>query len=228
MTVYANCNFAQREFVLFDFDGTLANTKPGLVRVATQVLSDFGMSPEEIGDASRLVGPPFPEAFSLVYGLSAADAVQVTRAFRALYDTVGPEDFPLFPGGQAMLESLKAAGKKLSTASSKREVQVMHMLRAQGIIHLFDAVIGKQNDAQGSKPFVIGRALQELGATAENTVMVGDRNYDVAGAHELGIPCVCVLFGTATKQELLDAQVDALVHSNEELTALLTTGSCER
>ncbi|WP_051353827.1 HAD family hydrolase [Atopobium fossor] len=224
MTVYSSCSFAQREFVLFDFDGTLADTKPGLVRVAHKVLSDFGMSPAEIGDASRLVGPPFPEAFCVVYGLSAADAARITAAFRAQYNNVGPEDFPLFPGGKTMLEALKASGKKLSTASSKREEQVIRMLREQGIIHLFDAVVGKQNDAQGSKQFVINRALKELGATAQHTVMVGDRSYDVAGAHQMGIPCVCVLFGTASQQELLDAQADAIVHSNEELTEVLTSG----
>ena len=221
MTVYSTHTFAQRSFVLFDFDGTLADTKAGLVRVARQVLSDFGMSDAEIGDASRLVGPPFPEAFSLVYGLSASDAARITKAFRELYDTVGPQDFPLFPGGEDMLQALKAAGKKLSIASSKRETQVVHMLHQQGVFHLFDAIAGKQDDNQGAKPFVIARALEKLGASADNTVMVGDRKYDVEGAHKFGIPCVCVLFGTAPEQELLDAKVDALVHSNKALSELL-------
>ena len=68
-----------RRLVIFDFDGTVADTKPCIVETARRALLDFGMAEEDLGDLGRLVGPPFPYAYTLVYGLSEADAAEVTR-----------------------------------------------------------------------------------------------------------------------------------------------------
>ena len=72
-------DIAHRPCIAWDFDGTLGDTLPAIVETARTVLLGFGMRPDELGDLSRLVGPPFPQAFSQVYGLSEADAAEVTR-----------------------------------------------------------------------------------------------------------------------------------------------------
>lgn len=215
---------AERGVVLFDFDGTLADTKPAIVAVARHVLAEWGLTDEEIGDAGRLVGPPFPAAFSQVYGMSEADAAEVTRRYRAIYNNLGPETYPLFPGVPELLDELRAHGRRLALATSKNDALARRMVRDQGIEGRFDAVVGKVRDGRGAKRIIISDALAALGAAPDEAVMVGDRFYDVEGALEVGLPCVGVLFGTATREELEGAGAAAVVGSCEELAGVLLGG----
>ena len=59
-----------RPVIIFDFDGTLADTEGHIVAAATRALSEAGFTPEQMGDVSRVVGPPYPGAFAAVYGVS--------------------------------------------------------------------------------------------------------------------------------------------------------------
>ena len=96
---------AGRKLVIFDFDGTLADTVPSIVSTARAVLSRHGLTDEAMGDLKRLVGPPFPQAYEWVYGFSAEEAAQITAEYRALYGTIGAAAWPLFPGIREMLRT---------------------------------------------------------------------------------------------------------------------------
>ena len=66
---------ANRRCVVFDYDGTIADTKPAIVDTATKVLLDWGIPQNEVAQkVGDLIGPPFPQAFSMVFGVSADDA----------------------------------------------------------------------------------------------------------------------------------------------------------
>lgn len=192
-----------RGVVLFDFDGTLADTAPGIAATARWALLEHGMAEDELGDLTRLVGPPFPQAFSLLYGLSAEEATQVTASYRAAYEALGPDAWPLFDGVRELLGDLRAAGRRLAVASSKRQALLDRALDDTGLRGLVDACLGKDSDAEASKASVISRALGELGADPADAVMVGDRDLDVVAARACGLPCVGVTYaGTAAPGEL--------------------------
>lgn len=208
--------------IVFDFDGTLANTLPSIVATARQVLKEYGMSEVEMGDVSRLVGPPFPQAFNLLYGVSMDDAIAITERYRELYDLVGKDAWPLFDGVQSLLAKLRAAGKKLAIASSKKQSLVARALEDNDAYEAFDAVCGKLNDIDYSKADAIAAALRALGATSADALMVGDRMYDAHAAHELGIPCVGATWGGAgSTEELVEAGCVAVVDTVDELAELL-------
>ena len=207
-------------FALFDFDGTRADTTPGIVEAATETLLEWGMTPEEMGDVARLVGPALPGAFRLVYGVSEADDAELTARYRFRYEQLGPESYPLFPGMGALLDGLRAAGWKLAVATSKRQWRCEAMLDALGVRNRFDIICG-QTDGVRDKPTLIGRALAELHAPADMAVMVGDRKYDVEGAAANGIACVGVHFGATPRSELEDAGATVVVDSVAELEAAL-------
>ena len=215
-------DLASRPCVLFDFDGTLADTKSGIVATAERVLRDWGLTDEEIGDAGRLVGPPFPAAFTEVYGMTAADAEEVTRRYRAVYETLGPETHPLFDGIPELLRALKASGRRIATASAKRQVMVREMLEDAGVADLFDAVVGQTDPTRSDKATLVGQALDALGCAADDAVMVGDRFYDVEGARANGVPCVGVRYGaTSAPGELADAGAAVVVDTVDELSRAL-------
>lgn len=212
-----------RKLVIFDFDGTLANTIPGIVSTARTVLLGFGLAEEDLGDLRRLVGPPFPQAFSLVYGLSEADAAEVTRRYRQIYDGLGPESWPAFPGMPQLLADLKAAGRLLAVASSKRHQLLQRCVRGAGIYDLFDLVRGKDQDTGGlTKGQLVADEVRQLGLTPADALMVGDRHFDVEAAREAGLPCVGVYYGeTAPEGELEEAGACAIAHTMDELRACL-------
>lgn len=212
----------ERDYVLFDFDGTLADTMPAIVATAVRTLTEWGMSEDEIGDARRLVGPPFPAAFSMVYGVSEADAAEICRRYRAIYRELGSDSYPLFEGIAELLDRLRAAGRHLAIATSKNDPNVQRMVDGLGIRDRFDAVVGKVRDGRGAKQVIIADALAALGCTSDQAVMVGDRFYDVGGALAVGMPTVGVLFGkTAPRSELVDAGAAAVVETPAELGDVL-------
>ena len=213
-----------RPVVLFDLDGTLANTKPGIIATARAALSAWGMGEEEMGDLGRLIGPAFPYAYCDIYGVSRADAEEITRLYRERYARLGREAYPLFGGMAELLADLRAQGRVLAVASSKRRDFVERILADDGVAHLFSHVSASMDAAHADKPTLIREALRALSARPEDAVMVGDRFYDVAGAREVGVPCVGVLFGTATREELEGAGAAQVVTSVDELRRALVGG----
>lgn len=211
-----------RRLVIFDFDGTLANTVPVIVRTARTVLARHGLTDDDMGDLTRLVGPPFPQAYSLVYGFSEDEAAQITAEYRAIYRTIGPEAWPLFDGVAGLLRRLRAAGRLTAVASSKQMPMVRTALADNRIADLFDLALGKSSDAEGDKVALIARTLRELGVSADGAVMVGDRHHDVEAAAACGVPCVGVTYGgTGTVEELMGAGAWACADTVEELGRVL-------
>lgn len=215
-------SLASRPCVLFDFDGTLADTKRCIVETATEVLLGFGLSREEIGDAGRLVGPPFPAAFTLVYGLSEEDAAEVTRRYRAIYSKLGPESHPLFAGIYELLNELREQGRMLAIVSSKNYKLIDAALADAGIEGLFDAVVASRDPKDVGKQALVTRALEELDCAPHDAVMVGDRFYDIEGACACGVASLGVYLGnTAPEGELEGAGATAVAHSVAEMRAVL-------
>lgn len=214
---------ANRRCVVFDYDGTIADTKPAIVDTATKVLLDWGIPQDEVAHkVGDLIGPPFPQAFSMVFGVSAADASEITRRYREIYFQKGVDAWPLFPGIATMVQHLRKAGRKTCIASSKLHTLIMRGVADNNATELFDAAIGSQKGVVETKEEAIRAAIAATGCSPDEAVMVGDRFHDVQGATAVGIPCVGVLFGnTGTREELVSAGATAVVDTTAELEAVL-------
>lgn len=215
-------DLSKKKLVVLDFDGTLADSMPGIVRTATAVMHEHGWTDEALGDVRRIVGPPFPQAFTLVYGLSEEEAMQVTQEYRAVYQNLGRAGWPLFDGMEQLLRDLKAAGKLLGTASSKRQFLLDLGLETNGVLDLFDLPLAKQTDGADPKSAILGRVLDRLGVAPADAVMVGDRRFDIEAGHANGVDSVGVLYGnTATRAELEEAGAEAIADTVDDLRRIL-------
>jgi len=210
-----------RPCILFDLDGTLLDTRDYIIATATQVLSERGMTAEEMGDVGRLVGPPFPAGFTIIYGMSEADAQATAERYRELFRARGATAYPLFPGVPEMLGNLACDGRRLAVTSSRMQALCERFLADDGVAERFEAIVGKRDPAHADKATLVAETLDALGVQPDEAVMVGDRFYDVEGAHAVGVPCVAVLFGTAPRRELEDAGAEAIVESVAELERVL-------
>lgn len=209
-----------RPVVLFDFDGTVADTQPAIFRVVREVLSRRGyeMSDEQL---LPLIGPPLEEGIRSICDIDAAGALEVASEYRALFEaTVTADEVPLLPGMGDLLDALHAEGRRLAVATSRVEASAMDLISKLGVTR-FDAIAGRVPGIRYSKAESIAAALDMLGAVADDAVMIGDRKYDVLGASALGIPCVGLYSGAAEAGELEGAGAVAVCRSVDEVASFL-------
>lgn len=214
-------NLHDRPVIIFDFNGTLANTEDYIVAAATQTLSEAGFTPEQMGDVSRVVGPPYPGAFATIYGVSEEEDLAITNRYFELYDWKSPASHELYPGMRALLEDLTKHGRKLAIASSKTRMRLGFCVKDLGLDSLFSCVFAKEDVDGGGKAELIRMVMEKLGASADQCVMIGDRFYDIQGARSVGAASIGVTFGTHKRTEVEEAGADAVVDSVDELREAL-------
>ena len=206
-----------RPVVLFDFDGTVADTGRAVMTSTRKTLAARGFSEAQMGDLRRMIGPPLWKSFHDFYGFSREESEVVANEYRALFEELGPEDYPVFPGIPGLLDGLVARGRRLAVATSRLEGKAIEMVHELGLSR-FEAIVG-MNPPQGreTKADSIRYALAVLGASPTDAVMIGDRYNDVEGAHAMGVPCIGIYTGAAKPGEHESAGADAVMHSVEEL-----------
>ena len=130
--------------------------------------------------------------------------------------------WPLFEGMRNLIDDLHAAGKKVAVASSKNLPMLEIGLKDNNLIGVLDAYAGRIDEAATDKITAIAHVMRQLGFDASESVMVGDRRFDMEAAFPNQIPCIGVLYGKTTdKQELIDAGAVAIVDTVEDLHHVL-------
>ena len=207
--------------ILFDFDGTVFDTVEGITKSVRYALNKVGLD-AELESLRCFAGPPLADKFMEVYGFDRAAAEQAVADYRERYRPIGINECRVFPGIRELLEKLHAAGKTVGIATSKPQEMAEELLRREGMLGLFPVICGSlPNGNDSAKWQVVQRAMELCGAAKENTILVGDTKYDVAGAHKVGIACVGVRYGYAAEGELEAAGADAVVEDLPELESFL-------
>lgn len=211
---------AARPVVLFDFDGTVADTGRAVVVSTELALAARGFTREEMGDLRRMIGPPLWQSFHDFYGFSNEESLVVADEYRAYFNKLGCEDYPVFEGIPQLLDGLRAQGKRLAVATSRMEDKCRLMVAELGLDQ-FSAVVGMNPpEGRNTKADSIAEALRQLGAAPADAVMVGDRFNDVEGAHACGVPCIGIYSGAAKENEHENAGADAVAYSVRELAKI--------
>lgn len=188
--------------VLFDLDGTLTDSKEGIIKSVEYALLKLGESTEGRLDQHIVVGPPMMTTFTQVYGFSEEKARRLYDTFQERYGTKGRFENHPFPGILALLDQLKEAGIKSYVATSKPTVHARAICEKFGISQRVELVAGSTLGGNETKADVIQQVLDTIGPQAEGkAVMVGDRKYDVIGARETKLPVILVGFGYGSKAE---------------------------
>ncbi len=208
------------DVVLFDLDGTLTRSHPGIVTSARHSLEAMGFDCEG-RDLKMFVGPPLYESYRAL-GFSEAGTREAIRIFRSRYDVSGWKEATVFPGVPAMLKSLKAHGAFLGVVTAKPTVQAEKVLKGFGLWKYFDRVTStRDQDDYCDKAEMIRRTLPEHYRKA---CMVGDRKYDMEGAVGAGVDGVGALYGYGTREELTESGASQVAESIEALTEMLLGG----
>lgn len=213
-----------KDILLFDLDGTLFNTKKGIVNCVQYALEFYGIHEADADSFERFIGPPLHKSFQMFYGFDEKKAVEAVAKYRERYKEEGIFECELYEGMDNVLKMLKSSGKTLGVATSKPEIFAERILEKYGILQYFDRITGSLLDnTRAQKSEVILEELSRLDASdkRERVVMIGDREHDIIGAKETGIMSVGVLYGFSNGDELKEAGADYIVSTTDELGRLL-------
>ena len=211
--------------ILFDLDGTISNSGPGITHCVAYALDKFGIHVSELSQLNCFVGPPLRESFSVFYGFSREDSLRAIEYYRERYQAEGIHETAPYPGVCTMIHRLKTDGRRIALATSKPEVFARQIIDEYGLTDCFDAITGCELDGTRSKKTeVMAECIRRLGLTERDlarTAMVGDRNYDVLAARELGVHAVAVSYGYAPPGELEAAGAEYIASDTDELYSYL-------
>ena len=214
------------KYVLFDLDGTISDPKVGICTSVQQALKKFGIDVPDINTLTPFIGPPLRDSFRDFYHIKPEDMEDVIAAYRARFSTVGLFENDLYDGIPELLKALKENGRKLALASSKPRVFVEKILDHFGISQYFDVIMGSELDGtRENKSEIIAECLRlfELDPSGDlsETVMVGDRKYDIEAANAAGLPNIAVSYGYGSEEELSKAGAKVIAGTVKELENIL-------
>lgn len=208
------------ETIYFDLDGTLTDSGPGIMNAVAYALAAMGRPVPSRASMRRFIGPPLSYSFQAYEGMSPEDARRAVELYRVYYNDRGKFENTPYPGIDRLLEALRAKGKHLYVATSKPEGLSVEILEHFGLAGYFERIAGSTLDDSRSTKIQVLRYAIGMGGR-ERAVMVGDRHLDVEGARENGLPCVGVVYGYGSRQELQEAGALALADTVEDLLHIL-------
>src|SRR5205085_1623985 len=204
---------------LFDLDGTLADPKEGIIRCMQYAMENLCLqcpSPEEL---HIHIGPPIRNALAIIMKTADEELIEeALRIFRVRFSEIGLFENEVFAGVPEMLAALRASSRRLFIATSKPLVFTERILNHFGLTEYFDGIYGSQlNGTLDNKGELIGHVIKSASLTSDETLMVGDRMYDILGARENGCLSIGVTYGYGSEEELRSAGADLICESPREI-----------
>ncbi len=209
------------DYILFDLDGTLTDSGPGIMNGFEYALGKMGIEVPDRSSLRKFVGPPLGDSFEKTLGFSPEDAAKGIAFYREYYADKGVYENDVYPGVFELLVKLKASGKKMIVATTKAELMANVVMDHFGLRKYFDLMVASNNTDRKNKIDVLKYAIENGGVDIGKAVMIGDRFYDVTGASHFGIDSVGVLYGYGSRQELEDAGATYIAETVENLSEIL-------
>jgi phosphoglycolate phosphatase len=205
--------------VLLDLDGTLIDSYPGILASCLAVLRALGHHPDETLDIRRTIGSTLEDAMPIWLQPYGDDRVgQAVAAYRQHYGESGLLGSVPYPGVSKSLEEMTRNGLRLYLATSKRAIFANRILERLNFATYFDGIYGSVPSGKlDHKPELLAHILSKHSLSPSHALMVGDRRYDISGAHAVAMRGLGVLWGYGTRDELEAAGADQLVDSPADL-----------
>lgn len=198
--------------VLFDLDGTIADTAPGILRKLRHTIAAVGYEVPDDEALRAMIGPPLLHTFRETFGMPselAERAMQIQRNYVA--DVGAADGTELFEGVLGLIEALHAQGVPMAVATSRNQFQAEEILAHFDLSQYFYLIAGhSEEEGRTSKADSVAaclRAYPGLTDQALNPVLIGDRVHDLEGAHAQGIAMIWSGWGYGTAEEVAGSDI---------------------
>lgn len=215
-------NLSEFDYLLWDLDGTLTASAPGIINCVKYALASFGMDETDEKKLNLFIGPPLTESFMKIYGFSKEKSLIALKKYQERYTDKGIYENSLFDGIAETLAGLKEKGKHLIVATAKPEMYMNPILRNFDIAKYFEFAGGAELESGRDSKFqvieyVIKTCSLENAVKNRRVLMIGDRNNDIEGAHKNNIPCCACLWGYGNMEEFEKYHADFVIEKPQDL-----------
>lgn len=212
-------------FLLFDLDGTLTDPGEGITNCVRYALEKFGVVPHSREELYPYIGPPLTVSFQELHHLTAQQSEQALGYYRERFSTVGMFENLPYDGIDAFLQQRRDEGYRLIIATSKPEEFTVQILEHFDMLKYFDFVGGNTlQESRPTKESVIRYIIEQYPSICrDNTLMIGDRKFDIIGAHSCGLRGVGVLYGYGDETEMTACDADAIAADLLQLESIIHT-----
>ncbi len=185
--------------IIFDLDGTLMNTKSGIIKALNELIENHQFEPIPKESQDLFVGPPMANSLITYYGFDKAFAKTCALEFREIYANKYSEDARTYNQMKYVLNALRAQGYTLCVATYKREDVALKLLNHYKLAKYFDVIHGSDQNASMTKADIIRKTMADAKSNVKNTIMVGDTRGDGEAAKEVGCAFIAVTYGYGFK-----------------------------
>ena len=205
--------------ILFDLDGTVIDSGPGVKRCICHALRHFGMDKPDEASLNACVGPPLTSTFGDRFGIPKDRVMEAISVFRKEYNAGGIYECALYPGIRECIRALHEKGYDVAIASSKVDAACKRLMEHFELTPYFYDIIGSTPDAGREKKVDVLNAFFELHPDhkKEETVLIGDTFFDAEGAREAGIPFIGVTYGYGTEESLREEESIGILSAADEI-----------
>lgn len=213
----------QYKYILFDLDGTLIYSHPGIHAGFRYALKELGENAPAQELLDKCIGPSLMYSFQTYFGLSEERAKIATMKFREEYGRTGVYENAPVEGAAEGLKKLREAGYVLALATSKPKIYADMIAERWGFAAFLTEIVGPGMDGSlPTKADVIAEAIRRLHADKTRCLMVGDRYHDIEGARANGIDCAVLRTGYAEADEFEKFPPDYAFETISDFTKFFT------
>ena len=209
------------KLIIFDFDGTLGDTRRNIVVTMQQTLEAQGLPRKDGNSCASTIGLPLAGCFRSLLPDASDEVIgrcveSYHRQFEINKDLMPPQ---MFPHVAETLESMTKKGIRMSVATSRGVESLRDLLTSMGIIKYFDLLLGADSVSRHKPdPEPVLMTLEKLNINATDTLVVGDMPVDILMGKGAGCTTCGVTYGNATREELVESGADFII---DDFSALL-------
>ncbi len=208
--------------VLFDFDGTIADTGRGIFNSVQYAVAKLGLESLDSKALRRFIGPPIYDSFKRELGLDDEKSDFAVKKYREKYSESGIYELDLYEGILPLIKKLRENGIKIGIASSKPQNFIIRLVDFLELRELIDFISAPSaDDTPQSKTSLINNAAEALNISKDRIIMVGDRCFDIDGANGAGVESIGVTFGYGSEEELKKSGATHIAGCAEEIADII-------
>lgn len=209
--------------IIFDFDGTLADSKLCSVLATQHAFYQLGLQKPDEKVIEYYMGVPIEVSFKEIAEFELQDAMfeELLTSFRRAYKELENDTLSTFPNIPEVLQSLVQHEKQLFVVSSKKSDVLLRNLQTLNIDKYFKDIIGSDK-VSNYKPHPEGilKIVELYTLKREETIMIGDTIFDLQMAKDAGVHSCGVTWGSHRKEKLLEEKPTFLVDVVQQLVKL--------
>lgn len=209
--------------ILFDFDGTLANTAPGIVLTMQKTFQEMCLPIPTDEEVRHTIGLPLKKCVQTLGQLSDKEAEEGTAIYRKLFPVYEIEHISIFPGVSETLSLLFSQGIRMAICTSRNKFSLDSILQRYALENYFETILTADTHQLNPKPApdMALVLMERLQVNASQTLVVGDTTFDIEMGNRAHCTTVAVTYGNHSRQQLLSANPTHIIDRFDQIVEIV-------